>query len=153
MAEEGEKLFTSLGCATCHLANGTGRGPKLVDLFGSTVKLTDGSTATADENYVRESIMTPTQEKVYFAACPSPLGDVALLLLDTGLRLGEALALRIDDVDLGARLLLVRRGVSAGQETLPKGRRHRFVPLSTPAREAIGRLLDRDVATRTGRSR
>lgn len=24
-----------------------------------------------------ESIMTPTQEKVYFAACPSPLGDVA----------------------------------------------------------------------------
>jgi cytochrome c oxidase subunit 2 len=64
MAEEGEKLFTSLGCSTCHLANGTGRGPKLNDLFGSTVKLGDGTTVTADENYIRESIMTPTAKIV-----------------------------------------------------------------------------------------
>jgi integrase len=42
--------------------------------------------------------MTPTQENLYFAACPSPLGDVALLLLDTGLRLGEALSLEWDQV-------------------------------------------------------
>jgi hypothetical protein len=46
--------------------------------------------SAASGEHARESIMTPTQEKVYFAACPSPLGDVALLLLDTGLRLGEA---------------------------------------------------------------
>jgi len=44
--------------------------------------------------------MTPAQEKVYFAACPSPLGDVALLLLDTGLRLGEALSLEWAQVKL-----------------------------------------------------
>lgn len=66
------------------------------------------------------------------------------LLFYTGLRLGELLILRWDDVDLADRLLLVRRGLSAGQETLPKGRRHRFVPLPTPAAAALARLAARN---------
>ena len=65
------------------------------------------------------------------------------LLFYTGLRLGEVLTLRWDDVDLDDRVLLVRRGLSAGHETLPKGRRHRFVPLSTPACSALSRLATR----------
>lgn len=69
--------------------------------------------------------------------------DAFRLLFYTGLRLGEVLTLRWEDVDLGDRLLLVRRGLSAGEETLPKGRRHRFVPLSTPAAAALARLADR----------
>ena len=70
--------------------------------------------------------------------------DLFRLLFYTGVRLGEALALRIASVDLEAQLLLVCAGVSAGQETSPKGRRHRFVPLSTPAQQALARLLNRD---------
>ena len=66
--------------------------------------------------------------------------EACRLLFYTGLRLGEVLALRWSDVDLADRLLLVRRAVSHGQETLPKGRRHRFVPLSTPAAQARSRL-------------
>ncbi len=69
------------------------------------------------------------------------------LLFYTGLRLGEVLTLRWEDVDLENRLLLVRRGLSAGQETLPKGRRHRFVPLPTPAAGTLARLADRDEFT------
>jgi integrase len=65
------------------------------------------------------------------------------LLFYTGLRLGEVITLRWDDVNLSNRLLLVRRGLSAGEETLPKGRRHRFVPLSSPAVSALARLADR----------
>jgi integrase len=65
------------------------------------------------------------------------------LLFYTGLRLGEVLTLRWADVDLVDRLLLVRRGLSAGEESTPKGRRHRFVPLSTPAAAALARLADR----------
>ena len=66
------------------------------------------------------------------------------LLFYTGLRLGELLTLRWEDVDLGDRMLLVRRGLSAGQETLPKGRHHRFVPLSAPALAALVRLSRRN---------
>ncbi len=65
------------------------------------------------------------------------------LLFYTGLRLGEVLTLRWADVNLPDRLLLVRRGLSAGEETLPKGRRHRFVPLSAPAATALARLAGR----------
>lgn len=65
------------------------------------------------------------------------------LLFYTGLRLGEMLTLRWEDVNLGDRMLLVRRGLSAGEESLPKGRRHRFVPLSTPAGAALARLAMR----------
>lgn len=66
------------------------------------------------------------------------------LLFYTGLRLGEVLTLRWSDVDLQDRLLLVRRGLSGGQETLPKGRRHRFVPLPAPAVATLARLADRE---------
>jgi integrase len=55
--------------------------------------------------------------------------DAFRLLFYTGLRLGE---------------VLVRRGLSAGQETLPKGRQHRFVPLPTAAVATLARLATRD---------
>ncbi len=55
----GEKLFTQLACSTCHIANGTGRAPSLNGVFGAKVLLADGSTATADESYIRESILEP----------------------------------------------------------------------------------------------
>ena len=55
----GEKLFVEKACATCHLGNGTGRAPSLNGVFGGTVRLADGSTVTADEGYIRESILDP----------------------------------------------------------------------------------------------
>jgi cytochrome c oxidase subunit II len=59
MAEAGEKLFQRLGCSTCHRSDGMGRGPSLVGLFGKPVQLQGGKTVTADENYIRESILDP----------------------------------------------------------------------------------------------
>ena len=55
----GEKLFTQLACVTCHLGNGTGRGPSLHGVYGGDVLLADGSTITADDGYIRESILQP----------------------------------------------------------------------------------------------
>ncbi len=67
------------------------------------------------------------------------------LLFYTGLRLGEVLALRVEDVDIAERLILIRRTLSGGTEkNYPKGKRHRFVPLSIPAVETLARLLDRN---------
>jgi cytochrome c oxidase subunit 2 len=53
----GEKLFAEKACSTCHLSNGTGRAPSLNGVYGGTVRLADGSTVTADEAYIRESIL------------------------------------------------------------------------------------------------
>jgi len=41
-----------------------GRGPNLTGVFGKPVLLEDGRTVTADENYVRESILSPTAKVV-----------------------------------------------------------------------------------------
>jgi cytochrome c oxidase subunit 2 len=59
MASTGENIFLQLGCSTCHRSDTPGRGPNLVGLFGKPVQLEDGRVVTADENYVRESILTP----------------------------------------------------------------------------------------------
>lgn len=55
----GEKIFAELGCSTCHRSDTQGRGPNLLGVFGRPVQLEDGRTVTADENYIRESILDP----------------------------------------------------------------------------------------------
>jgi len=60
----GEKLFAEKACSTCHLANGKGRAPSLNGLYGAKVLLADGSTVTADDAYIRESILTPQAKLV-----------------------------------------------------------------------------------------
>jgi cytochrome c oxidase subunit 2 len=59
MASNGQNLFQQLGCSTCHRSDTQGRGPNLEGLFGKPVQLEDGRVVTADENYIRESILTP----------------------------------------------------------------------------------------------
>jgi len=59
LASNGQKLFQQLGCSTCHLSTGQGRGPNLVGVYGKPVQLADGATVLADDNYVRESILDP----------------------------------------------------------------------------------------------
>ncbi len=59
MAARGQRAFQDLACHTCHMADASGRGPTLERLFGSEVKLADGSTVIADEAYLRESILNP----------------------------------------------------------------------------------------------
>jgi cytochrome c oxidase subunit 2 len=59
LASTGEKLFADLACNTCHHSDSSGHGPVLQNVFGHPVQLEDGSVVTADENYLRESILTP----------------------------------------------------------------------------------------------
>ena len=49
---------------TCHLDDGKGRGPSLVNKFGSEEQLTNGQAVTVDDSYLRESILTPQQKIV-----------------------------------------------------------------------------------------
>lgn len=64
LSATGEKIFAELGCATCHRAETQGRGPTLQGIFGKPVQLQDGRTVTADENYIRESILDPGSKVV-----------------------------------------------------------------------------------------
>ena len=62
MAQLGEKLFEKYGCITCHVTNQN--GPSLSNVFGHPVQLADGRSATADEAFLRESILNPNAKVV-----------------------------------------------------------------------------------------
>ena len=59
VAVAGEQLFRAQGCGTCHRADGSGQGPALAGVFGRTITLESGATVTADDGYLRESIVNP----------------------------------------------------------------------------------------------
>jgi integrase len=50
----------------------------------------------------RDFVLSPEQETVYLSTCPQPLADIAVFLLGTGLRLGEACGLEWKQVSLEA---------------------------------------------------
>jgi len=83
----------------------------------------------------RDFVLSHQQERLYLEAASQPLRDVAILLLETGLRLGEALALKWTDIELdalnGKKLgyLFVREGKSKN------ARRH--VSLTRRAQEML----------------
>jgi cytochrome c oxidase subunit 2 len=59
-AAAGQALFQTLGCASCHGANGEGgRGPALAAVFGTETTLQTGEKVRVDDSYVRESILNP----------------------------------------------------------------------------------------------
>ena len=64
LSVSGEQMFQQMGCGTCHRSDTQGRGPNLAGVFGKQVMLDDGRTVTADENYIRESILNPAVKVV-----------------------------------------------------------------------------------------
>ena len=74
-------------------------------------------------------------------------GELYRVAAYTGLRLGELLALRWEDVDLDARRVIVHRAVSAGVEGPTKSWQARFVPLADGAAGAFARLATRGAYT------
>jgi cytochrome c oxidase subunit 2 len=64
-AAAGQQLFQTLGCVSCHGANGEGgRGPTLAGLVGRKTTLVGGQEIVADEAYIRESILNPQAKLV-----------------------------------------------------------------------------------------
>ncbi|MEW5870315.1 MAG: cytochrome c oxidase subunit II [Chloroflexota bacterium] len=61
----GEKAVKDYGCLACHSLDGSkGIGPTWKSLLGRQEKLTDGSTVTVDESYLRYSILNPNSQIV-----------------------------------------------------------------------------------------
>ncbi|WP_019141860.1 cytochrome c oxidase subunit II [Noviherbaspirillum massiliense] len=65
MAEKGRALSQSKGCVACHSIDGNpGVGPTWKGLYGKTEPMADGSTAAADEAYLKKSIRDPNAQVV-----------------------------------------------------------------------------------------
>ncbi len=65
LVDRGKKFFNDKGCTSCHSSTDARMvGPGLGGVFGSEVSLEGGGTVTADENYLRESIMQSTKKVV-----------------------------------------------------------------------------------------
>ncbi len=90
--------------------------------------------------------LTPAQvAELLRAAEGSPYASLIALLVHTGLRRGEALALQWSDVDLVKGVLRVRGTLSRidGELTVtePKtAKSKRFLPISEPAERLLGRV-------------
>ena len=62
LAASGEKLFRALGCSGCHGNSSVVRAPDLQGVYGRPVALADKRTVTANERYLRDSILNPGKE-------------------------------------------------------------------------------------------
>jgi cytochrome c oxidase subunit 2 len=62
LVAEGERIFYMRGCSGCHTPNATFRAPLLTGIYGKQVPLSDGSLVTADEQYIRDSILLPNKQ-------------------------------------------------------------------------------------------
>ena len=77
-----------------------------------------------------KAVLTPVQLRLLLARLPEPSRSLVLLLVLTGMRIGELLALRWRNVDLGSRLVRVEETVYDGHFDEPKSNHSvRLIPL------------------------
>ena len=79
LAQNGERLFASLGCNACHSGAPSARGPNLAQVYGSKLQLRDGSSATVDDAFLRETILNPSEHITagYAPIMPTYQGQVS----------------------------------------------------------------------------
>ena len=63
-AANGQALFQSLGCIGCHTGQSGAIAPSLAGIYGKPIQLEGGQTVTADDAYIKESILNPTAKVV-----------------------------------------------------------------------------------------
>lgn len=75
----GEKLYNKLGCVACHSTDGSIKlAPSFKGIYGKTEELEGGGSVKVDDNYIRQSILTPQMQvtKGYPAIMPTFQGRV-----------------------------------------------------------------------------
>jgi cytochrome c oxidase subunit 2 len=59
---EGRRLFHEKGCSGCHVGSEAIHAPPLEGIYGRQVPLASGEVVTADEDYLRDSILLPGKQ-------------------------------------------------------------------------------------------
>jgi integrase len=94
-----------------------------------------------EEDDVRAKALTEEQLRTLLDEIPAEHRLFFELLAQTGLRIGEAVALTWADLDLGKRRLTVRRRIYRGRFDAPKSKYgRRTIPLSRGLSQALWRL-------------
>lgn len=76
--EAGREITRTNGCSACHGRSGEGGpGPTFVGLYGSVVELDDGTTVTADDEYLYRAIIDPSADRVAGYGFPMPSNDLS----------------------------------------------------------------------------
>jgi cytochrome c oxidase subunit 2 len=84
--ERGREWYQNFGCAACHTLDGTtGVGPTWQGLYGSQVTFDDGTTTTADDDYLYNSIRNPGSEIVegYQNLMPANIADDVIRFIES----------------------------------------------------------------------
>src|SRR5467141_4960076 len=88
------------------------------------------------------TVLTPAQVRKLAATLNEPARSITLLLVLTGLRVGELLALRWGNIDLNAQLLRVVETVYDGHFDQPKTKRSaRTIPIGAETAEILAAVL------------
>jgi cytochrome c oxidase subunit 2 len=79
LAQNGERLFASMGCNACHSGSAAARGPNLAGVYGSKLQLTNGSQVVVNDAYLRDAILNPSQHITagYAPIMPTYQGQVS----------------------------------------------------------------------------
>jgi cytochrome c oxidase subunit 2 len=79
LAQNGERLFASMGCNACHSGSAAARGPNLAGVYGSKLQLTGGSEVLVNDAYLRDAILNPSQHITagYAPIMPTYQGQVS----------------------------------------------------------------------------
>jgi len=62
IVQTGERLFRDRGCSGCHAPNSQFHAPLLQGLYRNPVPLANGTMVTADDQYLRDSILQPGKQ-------------------------------------------------------------------------------------------
>lgn len=88
-------------------------------------------------NHMR--VLSAEEEQRYLAAASPLLHDVAVVMLETGMRPGEIYRLRKENIDLGLRSVFVRTGKTSNAT--------RHIPLTERAFQMLARRMQQDTAS------
>ncbi len=79
LAQNGERLFASMGCNACHNGTAAARGPSLAGVYGSKLQLANGSQVLVNDAYLRDAILNPSQHVTagYAPIMPTYQGQVS----------------------------------------------------------------------------
>jgi len=96
------------------------------------------------------AVLTPVQVRNLAAALNDPARSITLLLVLTGLRVGELLALRWGSIDLNVCVLRVCETVYDGHFDQPKTKRSaRIIPIGTETAEILSAIRPANVDPKT----